>query len=506
MIDTLTPAPPATPPVTAPRLPWYVAVFDWLIVAAGLVALSTALFGGMRLRVDTLRVSVQSPWRALAVLAVLLVVRHVVERRRPFGAGAGEAMRHWLRDGGVRASWQAMAAIRMPVIVAAYFAVLIVGYPGGKEPPFRASANEFVNLPARWDTGWYLSIAIDGYTVVPRTGQQQNIAFFPAYPAMMRVAGALIGARAPSQAPGSAGYAEANTRLAERTLVAGWLISLTATFLALWYLWHFARETLGGGGPAGAVLFVSAYPFAFFLGTAYTEGLFLLGTVATVYHFRRAELVKAGAWGLLLGLSRPNGCLLSVPLALMALQSSFFPRTLAQGDPAARPDVGAFAKAIAAAAMPGIGMVLFSAWLWTLTGVPLAWLQAHKEWGRTYRSVATLLGDRVETIAEYGVYQYSRAEPVEALYVVSLVLCLATLWPVVRRLGASYGVLVVLTVVPPLLAGGFLSMGRITSTLFPIFVYLGWRIPARHHAAVAMACIALQAMLAAMFFTWRPVY
>jgi hypothetical protein len=399
-----------------------------------------------------------------------------------------------------------MLFIRLPVIVAAYFAVLIVGYPGGKEPPFRASANEFVNLPARWDTGWYLSIALDGYTVVPRAGQQQNFAFFPAYPALMRVGGALIGARAPSQEPGSAGYAESHTRLAERTLLAGWMISLAATFLALWYLWHFARETLGGAAPPGAVLLISAFPFAYFLGTAYTESLYLLGTVATLYHFRRGELVKAGMWGLLLGLSRPNGCLLSVPLALMAVQAAFFPRTLVAGDPAPRPGLGRFVKSIAAAAMPGIGMVLFSAWLWTYTGVPLAWMQAHKEWGRTYGSVGTLLGDRVETIAQYGIYQYSLLQPVELLYVLSLIVCLATLWPVARRLGMAYGLLVLITLVPPLMAGGFLSMGRITSTVFPVFVYLGWRIPPHRQGEVAMACLALQGMLAAMFFSWRQVF
>jgi hypothetical protein len=117
-----------------------------------------------------------------------------------------------------------------------------------------------------------------------------------------------------------------------------------------------------------------------------------------------------------------------------------------------------------------------------------------------------LLGDRVEAIAEYGIYQYSRSEPVEVLYVLSLVVCVLCVWPVIRRLGAAYGALILITVVPPLLAGGFLSMGRITSTIFPVFVYLGWRVPVRRRPEVAMACIALQAMLAAMFFTWRPVY
>ena len=59
---------------------------------------------------------------------------------------------------------------------------------------------------------------------------------------------------------------------------------------------------------------------------------------------------------------------------------------------------------------------------------------------------------------------------------------------------------------PPLSAGGFLSMGRITSTLFPVSVYLGWRLAPTTTWRVTAAWVALQGMLAAAFFTWREVF
>ncbi len=62
------------------------------------------------------------------------------------------------------------------------------------------------------------------------------------------------------------------------------------------------------------------YPFALFYSAAYTESLFLLTVVAACYHFERDELWQAGLWGLIAGLTRPNGCLLSVVLALMAIR------------------------------------------------------------------------------------------------------------------------------------------------------------------------------------------
>ena len=56
--------------------------------------------------------------------------------------------------------------------------------------------NEFGNLPARWDVGWYLGIAVDGYSfsdAAKAAGNQQDIVFFPAMPLLMRVTGRLLG-------------------------------------------------------------------------------------------------------------------------------------------------------------------------------------------------------------------------------------------------------------------------------------------------------------------------
>ena len=64
---------------------------------------------------------------------------------------------------------------------------------------------------------------------------------------------------------------------------------------------------------------IAAFPFALFYGAVYTESLFLLGATGAFYHFRRREFTKAGAWGLLVGLTRPNGCFLSFSLALIAI-------------------------------------------------------------------------------------------------------------------------------------------------------------------------------------------
>ena len=74
------------------------------------------------------------------------------------------------------------------------------------------------------------------------------------------------------------------------------------------------------------------------------------------------------------------------------------------------------------------------------------------------------------------------------------------------RFGPAYGLLIVVMIAPPLFRGGFLSLGRLTSTLFPLFLYLGWQLRGTPLAAAVMAFAGLQALLAVVFFTWRPFF
>lgn len=488
-----------------PPVPRHVRLLDAAILAALAVGALVLIFGGTRLRYDTVSVSMLSPWRPLLLAAALVAVRYAVFRQVTPAERLRRAWHACRHDAAVREAWRATLAIRVPVLAAAFFAVLIIGYPPGYTPSARTVPNELVNLPYRWDAGWYVGIAIEGYEYDPGKEGQQNIAFFPAYPMLMRTAAGLLGARQ-APAPGSVNLVDLERRLNSRTLLAGWFVSLGASVWALVYLFRFARDTLGPQAATGSVWLLSAFPFAYFFGALYTESLYLLGALAAVYHFRRHEYLAAALWGLLVGLTRPNGCFLSVPLGVMALQQAFLPGTLAAGDPAPRPGWASFARSIVVAAMPGVGMVLFSAWLWTFTSHPIAWMQAHAAWGRTFQSVDTLFVQRLETLRDAGLYVYVKNQPVETLYVLALLGSLASVWPVARRLGLGYAVLILVTILPPLFAGGFLSMGRITSTLFPVFVYLGWRLSPAATPRVAMSWVALQGMLAAAFFTWREVF
>jgi hypothetical protein len=65
---------------------------------------------------------------------------------------------------------------------------------------------------------------------------------------------------------------------------------------------------------------------------------------------------------------------------------------------------------------------------------------------------------------------------------------------------------ILINVVPPVLAGGVLSLGRLSSTLFPAFIALAAISPPRVTTALITAFALGQGLAAAIFFTWRPLF
>ena len=199
----------------------------------------------------------------------------------------------------------------MAVLVVGYLAVLTIGIvqpAAGLE----LSGDPLFNLPARFDAGWYGGIALDGYSFEGRFDKQQNLAFFPAMPLLMRTVGVVAGAAQPT--------APRPMRMA-RALWAGVLISLISFAWAAHYLVRLARDTIGEPRALAAVALMAAYPFAVFFSAPYTEALFVLGAIAAFYHCRRAEWLQAATWGFLVGLTRPNGCFLTLALLCLVAES-----------------------------------------------------------------------------------------------------------------------------------------------------------------------------------------
>ena len=474
-------------------MPVIVRVLDVLAIITLSFALTIFLTGGFREFTPLGRISITSWVRPLAVALVVVALRHWWWPRPTLFTRAWLALRSAWATSERRVVLPIVISTRGSVLLAGFFAIVLVGYRTDIDVPWRVYTNEILNLPARWDTGWYLGVAIEGYRWNPAlSAQQQNIAFFPLYPMLMRYGSLLLG---------------------RETMWTGILISWIAFFAALVYLYRFARERMGDDSAAAGLALLACYPFAVFFSTAYPESLFLLAMVAACYHFERDEMWQAAVWGLAAGLTRPNGCLLSVALALIAVRPTVHGRRSTVDGPRSSDDgrrsTGDRARPatrLAVAAAPAIGMLIYSTYVYFLTGNPLQWVVQNPAWGEVNRSLDPLVTLRAQTIGEAGLYSFAATRAVDALQLTAVVFVLATVWPVFRRFGLPYAALIAINVVPPLMMGGLSSMGRVTSVLFPTFLWLGGAIPTNHRPAWLAIFAMLQALCAAMFFTWRPLY
>ena len=422
------------------------------------------------------------------LLAGVTVVRHIM-RPRP---SVLERTRVAWRAVADEPSWgpalRAFVGTRFMVFVVSFFAVVTFGL---SKPGFVLSAHPLYNLPARFDAGYYGSIAVDGYDRDRVYNRQRNIAFFPAMPLLMRALGPVVGAY-------KSGLPREH-RMA-RMLWAGVLVSLVSFLLALYYLMKLGTFLLDEQRAAAAVLLTATYPFACFYNAPYTESLLLLGTVAASFHFLRGQFARAAVWGMLVGLTRPNGFLMSVPLGVLALQQL---RLAIPGDVSVRSRETL--KALAAAVMPVVGMLAFTAYLYTVTGAWFAWQKNHAAWGRRFTGIEPMTRG-LGWLAEDGIVQVATQQPFDVLNTAGAAFVVVMLWPVYRHLGAAWTAYVAVTIVPPMFAGGALSLARLSSTLFPVFLALAAILPARAVPSWAVAFAILQGLCAALFFTWRELF
>jgi len=362
---------------------------------------------------------------------------------------------------------------RLPILLLGAIAVTIVGtIPAPTaEALWRVSSNELVNLQARWDTDFYHQIATVGYRWDPSAFLHQNVVFFPLYPLLMRWGGALLGGH---------------------PLLAGTVISLAAFAGAIALLYRMTVLELGEEKAWPVILLLSTYPFALFYSVVYTESLFLFLTVGAFYAMRRRYLLLAALAGFAAGLTRPNGFWLAVPLLWLATRGAE-----GRGGRGGR-DV----PAILAALAPLAGVAIFSAYLSVRFGDALAWMHGQAAWGMP------LLGrgpapDPVRTAEDL------RLKASEVIVyagdIAAFFLAATSILPVARRVGAAYGLWIAINIFPPVAAHLFISLGRFTSVLFPLFFWLALVVPRRRVAWLAGVFAVCQAILAVCFFLWRPV-
>ena len=380
-------------------------------------------------------------------------------------------------------NWRAVATI-VAAVVAIRLAVLGVGFlatvtvdtaiPEHRQPT-EAALQE---LPNRWDTGWYISIASRGYTY-RGTGEikNHNVAFFPAYPLSVGTVARVL--RIP-RTPAAWAWV-------------GVVLSILACAAASLYLYRLATP-YGTDVASVAVALVAAYPFALFFGAVYTESFFLLGCTAALWCASQQRMLGTLLWGVFTGLVRPNGFLLALPVLVMAMAN-------ARRDAAPR-----LRLQWVSAAGPLIGHGLYAAYLWSISGDPFLWVSAQKGWGRAYLGLTGAAVDVANAVSQLGFVGFVAHRPYDAANALAGVLAVSLVIPVFRRFGLALALFVALNLIPPIMVGGLISLGRFTSVLFPMHLWLASATPPSWRPALVAIFAVLQGLLAVLHYTSRPVH
>jgi len=286
---------------------------------------------------------------------------------------------------------------------------------------------------ARWDARWYVTIAEHGYGGVAR---ETVPAFFPLYPSLVAALGRVVGGH---------------------YVVAGVAVSLAAAYGAFRLLYALAAERLGEAGARRAVLYLALFPMSLFLQAVYAESLYLLLGLAAFLLAERGRFAWAGAAAGLALLTRSAGFALLPPLVLLAWPS--------------RPALARLA--VAPALFAGYPVAL---WLWI--DDPWAWLHAQESIWHRHLSAAGPLGGIWDALTRWHPagtsVQHALAVNLEGWAFLLLFAALTVVaW---RRFGTPYGLFCALSLAIPLSVPSerwpLLSLPRFGLGVFPFFLAL----------------------------------
>lgn len=346
--------------------------------------------------------------------------------------------------------------------------------------------NALIAPAVRWDSNWYVDTALAGYL-----RQDVQPAFFPFYSLLMRWLGVAVG-----------------------PVAAGILISFVAFFAALVMLHRLTERELGPAAARRTVYLLSFFPFALFFSAVYTEALFLALVLGALWSGRRGRWWLAGLLGAAAAATRNIGVMLAPVLLFLYL---YGPRDDVAPDSHPRGwrprhrlhgDVGWLLLIPA-------GLIAYLVSLWIAHGDPLVPFRAQGYFQRSFdgplsavweggiqaaQAVVHLVGgaasDRLAALREVGLFAVAVAAVVAAV-------------GVFRRLPPMYGVYTLVMAVPvlsfPQVDHPLASASRYLATVFPLFMWAGWRLRGRWFGALLVSFALGLIYTTAMFATWHFV-
>jgi hypothetical protein len=360
----------------------------------------------------------------------------------------------------VREVCVAFVATRLPIIIIAELAYVIIGQRAGTH--ISESNNPLLAVWGRWDAVHYIDIARHGY-------YGTDMAFFPLYPLLIHSLAMFVG----------------------DYLIAGLLISNIAFFFGLLYCYKLTEHQYNRSVAYRTIFYISIFPTAVFFSAVYTESLFFALTVASFYYIRAHRWIIAGIFGGLAALTRAEGILLIAPYVIEMASTS--------GAQAWYRSFSRSLQVTLGGLFIPLGLSLYMGWLWLLRGDPLYFSHVQAHWDRH------LAWPWVSVAHAFAMIR--KGEPTttatQCLELSFTVLMIALALAGLQRLRFSYWSYMLLSILVPMSTSSLMSMPRFALVLFPMFVVLGlWG--GRHSVNNTIVAISLPllGLFTVLFANW----
>jgi hypothetical protein len=342
-------------------------------------------------------------------------------------------------------------------VTVAYLLSRLCTFVGFAATALFQSGGSLGRVPWLWDGGWYLGLVRAGYPDhVPESAGRalkSTIAFFPGFPAAVRMVSLLPGVSDP---------------------VAALVVSLASGGLATWAVFCLASRLSGAEIARRSVLLFCFFPGSVVFSMAYAEGLMVVFAAGCLLALVKRHWIMAGVLGGLACATRPNAIVLVAACAWAAVEAVRRRRDF---------------RALAAPALAAAGMPFFLAFLWLRTGDPAAWFRTQNEgWQQKVDFGKSLVNFLALSLRD----PFGSPEPLILLG--GCAVAVAGLWQLARRRSLPPPAVIYTAGILGLAAVSRLDVFRPRAVLvaFPLFIALGDRLSRRATApVVAVFAVAL---------------
>jgi Dolichyl-phosphate-mannose-protein mannosyltransferase len=348
------------------------------------------------------------------------------------------------------------AASRLAVLLASIPAALHAKAGAGPWPVIRGGSS-LERVFTQWDGAWYIWVADRGYpTGAEYRHHLSDVAFFPAFPALIR------------------GFASV-TGLS--TLHAATLVSFVLGAAATVLVWQLAARLVGRDKANRATALFVFFPGAFVLSMAYAETLMIVAAAACLLLLLDRRWTWAGMAGAVATATRPNGIAVLVACAVVAAVAIARRREW---------------PALAAPLLAACGLGSFFTYLWLRTGHINAWFESERIMWHDHFSAGASILRRIGRLFTRPPTSLDPGRLNDLIATIGVLLAIAALvWLVRTAMPLAVKAYTIAALVIPMLSYAVGPRPRMLLAAFPLAALLAGRLPARAYNVVLGTSIVL---------------